>query len=97
MAGVGARGVDDDLDRQVRDQLAPFGPTYAHHTGHGLGATFFEYPYVVPGSTDVLEEDMVLALEPAVYRPGWGGVRLEQVVLIRADGAEPLSQLEFEV
>jgi Xaa-Pro aminopeptidase len=88
-----ARGLDairpglraGDLDELVRGGLA-----YAHHTGHGLGASWHEEPRVVPGRETVLEAGMVLALEPAHYAGG-EGVRLEQVVLVREDGCELLS------
>ena len=88
-----ARGLDairpgvraGDLDELVRGSLA-----YAHHTGHGLGASWHEEPRVVPGGETVLEAGMVVALEPAHYGGG-EGVRLEQVVLVREDGCELLS------
>ena len=66
--GVVAR----DVDRQVRDLLAEHGPTYEHHTGHGIGATWSEEPRITPYSDVQLEEGMVLALEPAIYPPGLG-------------------------
>jgi Xaa-Pro dipeptidase len=88
-----ARGLDavrpglraGDLDELVRGDLA-----YAHHTGHGLGASWHEEPRIVPGGETVLEAGMVVALEPAHYA-GVEGVRLEQVVLVGEDGCELLS------
>ncbi len=88
--GVVAR----DVDRQVRDLLADFGPTYEHHTGHAIGATWSEEPRITPYSDVQLEEGMVLALEPAIYRPGWGGIRLEHVFVVGAEGNEILTQFE---
>lgn len=80
-----------DLDELVRGGLA-----YAHHTGHGLGASWHEVPRVVPGGETVLEAGMVLALEPAHYAGG-EGVRLEQVVLVRHDGCELLSDYALDL
>ncbi len=74
-----------ELDAAIRPLL-----DYPHHTGHGLGALMHEEPRIVPGSEAVLEEGMVVALEPGTYRSGVG-VRLEQVVLVTAGGCEVLS------
>jgi len=83
-----------EVDRIVRESLAEWGPTYAHHTGHGVGASWCEPPLIIPGSEERIEEGMVLAVEPAVYRPGWGGIRLEHVILVRAGGNEILTRFE---
>jgi Xaa-Pro aminopeptidase len=84
-----------DVDRLVRESLAGYGEeAYKHHTGHGIGAIWYEPPAIVPGSDDTIEEGMVLAVEPAVYRPGWGGMRLEHVFRVGADDNEILSQFE---
>ena len=69
--------------------MAPFGG-YPHHTGHGLGTTTHEVPRIVPGAQVALAEDMVIALEPGAYGADWG-VRVEQVLLVTADGCEVLS------
>jgi len=86
--------VAGEVDRAVRESLAEWGPTYGHHTGHGVGASWCEFPLLIPGSEDVIEEDMVLAVEPAVYREGWGGIRLEHVLVVRAGGNEILTRFE---
>jgi Xaa-Pro dipeptidase len=72
------------------DDLARAGLNFPHHTGHGIGALYHEEPRIVPGSDVVLEPNMVIALEPALYEEG-GGVRLEWVVLVTPDGCEVLS------
>lgn len=64
--------------------------------GHGLGTSWHGEPRIVPGGTTVLEAGMVVALEPAVYE-GDEGVRVEQVVLVREDGRELLSQQAIEL
>ena len=86
--------VAKDIDRQVREMLAEHGPTYNHHTGHRIGAAWSEEPRITPYCDERLEEGMVLALEPAIYLPGWGGIRLEHVFRIGADGNEILTKFE---
>lgn len=82
------------IDRHVRELLAEYGPTYRHHTGHGLGAAWSEEPRITPYNEQRIEEGMVLALEPALYLPGWGGIRLEHVFVVGANGNEILTQFE---
>jgi len=82
-----------EIDRQVRAFLTTRGyPPYPHHTGHGIGASYHEAPRIVAGNPAVLAEHMVIALEPGVYFPGEGGVRLEDVVLVTATGCEVLTR-----
>jgi Xaa-Pro dipeptidase len=90
--------VGAEIDARVRESLADFGDAvYKHHTGHGLGATWNEAPQIIPGSDDVIEEGMVIAVEPAIYVPGWGGIRLEHVFLVGAHGNELLSRFEHRL
>ena len=56
----------------VRELLAEHGPTYPHHTGHGIGAAWSEEPRITPYNDMRIEEGMVLALEPAIYAAGLG-------------------------
>ena len=74
-----------DLDAVARSHL-----TFPHHTGHGVGLATHEQPRIVPGSDQVLEPGMVIALEPGTYSGEWG-LRVEQVVLVTHDGHELLS------
>jgi len=83
-----------DVDRKVREMLAEQGPTYAHHTGHRIGAAWSEDPRITPYSDQYIEEGMVPALEPAIYLPGWGGIRLEHVFVVGASGNEILTRFE---
>lgn len=80
-----------ELDRELRARLG-----YPHHTGHGIGVRYFERPHVAPGSEDIIEEGMVLALEPGSYGDDIG-VRVEQVALVTADGCEILSGHSLEL
>jgi Xaa-Pro aminopeptidase len=86
--------VAKDVDRKVRALLADHGPTYPHHTGHGIGAAWSEEPRITPYNDLRIEEGMVLALEPAIYLPGWGGIRLEHVFHVAAGGNEILTRFE---
>jgi len=83
-----------DIDAAVREELADLGPTYPHHTGHGIGASWSEPPRITPYERMPLEEDMVLAVEPAFYAAGFGGIRLEHVFVVRAGGNEILTRFE---
>jgi Xaa-Pro dipeptidase len=83
-----------DVDTAVRAELEDLGPTYPHHTGHGIGASWSEPPRITPYERSALEEGMVLAVEPAFYAPGFGGIRLEHVFVVRAGGNEILTRFE---
>jgi Xaa-Pro dipeptidase len=86
--------IAQDVDRKVRESLSDWDGVYTHHTGHGIGASWSEEPRIVPYNELQIEEEMVLAVEPAVYRPGWGGIRLEDVFVVRAGGNELLTHFE---
>ncbi|WP_187972917.1 M24 family metallopeptidase [Aquibium microcysteis] len=89
--GVLAREVDAAARRVIAD--AGYGEYFVHRTGHGLGIDGHEPPYVTATSETVLEEGMVFSIEPGIYIPGRFGIRLEEIVILRADGPEILSTL----
>jgi len=88
----GLSGVD--ADRVARDRLAEAGiaELFVHSLGHGVGLQIHEGPSLSSRSTDVLAPGMVVTVEPGVYRPGVGGLRIEDLVLVTEDGHEVLSR-----
>ncbi|HBH53133.1 MAG TPA: aminopeptidase P family protein, partial [Planctomycetaceae bacterium] len=74
-----------------------WGDTFTHHAGHGLGLGHPEPPILVAESTDVLETGDVVTLEPGLYVPGVGGIRLEHNYLITPTGARCLSPHELRL
>ena len=81
----------DNLARTVLDE-AGFQKNFGHSLGHGIGLAVHEFPRVGPTSPDVLEESMVFSVEPGIYLSGWGGVRIEDLVVLEEAGARPLSK-----
>jgi len=84
----------DELDRRLRAVVARHGYAYPHHSGHSIGTAVHEHPRIVPHETDVLESGMVMLLEPSAYHPEVGGVRLEWMVVVEANGCRPLAPFE---
>lgn len=90
--------VSGDIDRQVRQFIRDAGyPVYPHHTGHGVGVSGHEAPRLVPGNDQVLEPGMVIMVEPGIYFPGEAAVRLEDGLLVTADGAELLTNFDKSI
>lgn len=89
--GVAAKDVDAAARKVIAD--AGYGDYFTHGLGHGIGLETHEAPRVRQNSTDTLEAGMVITIEPGVYIPGWGGVRIEDDVLVRRDDAVVLSTL----
>ena len=93
--GVKARDVDAAARKVITD--AGYGEYFVHRTGHGLGIDIHEPPYITATSELVLDEGMVFSIEPGIYLPGRFGIRLEEIVILRKDGAEILSSLPRDV
>jgi len=83
----------DQIARQVIDE-GGHGPRFGHSLGHGVGLATHEEPRVGPRAGDVLKPDMVFTIEPGIYLPGWGGVRLEDMVLLTIGGCRRLGSLD---
>lgn len=87
------------VDAAARDtiQKAGQGKNFGHGAGHGVGLMVHEGPVVSPLSKDRVAQDMVFTIEPGVYLPGWGGVRIEDMVLVTRNGPKVLSTLPREL
>jgi len=81
----------DRLARMVIAQ-AGYGDAFGHGLGHGVGLAAHEGPRIGPGSIDILDQDMVFTIEPGIYMPGWGGVRIEDTVLLKEGRVQPLTK-----
>jgi Xaa-Pro dipeptidase len=87
--GVPAHAIDRAARRVIAD--AGYGEFFIHRTGHGLGLDGHEEPYIREGNPQVLEPGMVFTVEPGIYIPGKGGVRIEDNVLVTEHGVEVLT------
>ena len=81
----------DGLARTVIAE-AGYGDNFGHSLGHGVGLAVHELPRVSPKSSDLLQTDTVFTVEPGIYISGWGGVRIEDIVILGSDGANVLSK-----
>lgn len=89
--GVGSREVDRAARDLIRD--AGYAPFFGHGTGHGVGLEVHELPRVTWKKSETVRENMVFTVEPGIYIEGVGGVRIEDMVLVRPEGPEVLTKL----
>ena len=89
-AGVSCKSVDSATRDYIKEM--GYGEYYTHGTGHGLGLEIHTSPRFSPQSKQILEANNVMTIEPGIYLAGWGGVRIEDDVIIGDDGCEILNQ-----
>jgi len=84
----------EETDAISRDIIAEagYGDAFGHSLGHGVGLAVHEYPRVGPRASDVLGDGMVFTIEPGIYLPDWGGVRIEDIVVMESGRARVLSK-----
>ena len=87
--GVQASLIDGAARGYLEDR--GYGSYFGHSLGHGIGLDVHERPLIGARSADILKEGMVFTVEPGVYIPGWGGIRIEDIVLVTEEGCEILT------
>ncbi len=87
------------VDRAARAviEAAGFGKFFGHGLGHGIGLQVHEAPRLAPNQDRLLETGMIVTVEPGIYLPRWGGVRIEDDVLVTQDGHEVLSSYPRDI
>lgn len=96
----GRRGmVAGEVDKLARDIITEggYGEYFTHRTGHGLGMEAHEGPYIFQGNPLILEPGMVFTIEPGIYLPGKYGVRIEDDMVVEAEGLRSLTDLPRKV
>jgi len=89
----------EEVDAAARDVLAAEGLAewFVHRTGHGIGLSVHEEPYIVAGNDLPLAEGMAFSVEPGIYFPGQWGARIEDIVIVTSDGAMPVNKQPHEL
>jgi Xaa-Pro aminopeptidase len=88
---AGLTGVEADAIARKPIEAAGFGENFGHGLGHGVGLAVHEAPRLSTESTDTLEAGHCVTIEPGIYLPGLGGVRIEDMAIVREDGVELLT------
>jgi Xaa-Pro aminopeptidase len=93
----GVSGRDADAAAREHIEAGGLGWAFGHGLGHGVGIEVQEAPVLRPESKDVLQPGNTVTVEPGIYLPGEGGVRIEDLVLVTAEGCERLTQFPKEL
>lgn len=96
--GVGSSVKAADIDKVARDYILEQGfPSIPHSLGHGIGIEVHEHPFLSLNSKEVLKEGMVFSIEPGIYLPGFGGVRIEDLFVIEENDVRQLTNSSKEL
>ena len=93
--GISIQEVDEAARNHI--QKNGYDEYFGHGTGHGIGLAVHEDPVVNRENKDLLQEGMVFTVEPGIYIPDWGGVRIEDMIQVTSQGAEVLTRLSNEL
>lgn len=93
--GISCKDLDEVARSYIRDR--GYGDYFGHGLGHGIGLEIHEMPTLSPRSTAVLEEGMVVTVEPGIYIPGFGGVRIEDTVVVTGDGCRVITSADKQL
>lgn len=94
---AGMTGRDADAIARQYIERAGYGELFGHSLGHGIGLEVHESPRLARTADNALPENAVVTIEPGVYRPGWGGVRIEDDVVLGANGPQVLTHFPREL
>ncbi len=92
-----AKEKEEDPWRKTNDLLGGESKYFIHGLGHGIGLEVHESPYLRKGKVDILKEGMLITVEPGIYYSNWGGIRIEDYVLVTKSGLEVISKAPKDI